>query len=329
MRIKLSTTLRWPIERQIPAGWDEAGVEFVINRPCDRCDAWVVYQGLHRPETTIVPPDRLFFFGYEPPGLHDYAPAFLDQFAAVVTCQEVLHRRIIRRHQAQPWLAGVIRSGSDNLHQGFGYRFGHSELAAMKPPQKVRPLSAVCSNKRMIPGHAERLSVIEALQGRLGDRLDLFGYGFRPLEDKWEAIAPYRYHLVLENSSVPNYWTEKLADAFLGWSVPIVWGCPNLFEYFPPESFLSLDTTDPIRAAAQAAEAISVEPSERRLLAVAEARRRVLDEYNLFAEIRRLAESTPAATAKRITLRDERLFLPGGWWRPIVRPLTDWLRRDT
>jgi hypothetical protein len=323
VRVKLTTTLRWPIERQIPQRWRHDGIEFVINQPTPACDAWVVYQGMHRPETTMVPPNRLYFFGYEPPGLHRYQQRFLEQFAAVVTCQAVTHDRVISRHQAQPWLAGVTRNRTDNVHQGFGYRFGYDQLAEMSRPDKPRTLSAVCSNKQVIPGHADRLDFVNALRGRLGEEFALFGYGFCPLEDKWDAMRDYQYHLVLENSCVKHYWTEKLADAYLAWCVPIVWGCPNLADYFPTESYVSIDPQDLPTAVGQVLEATSTPPTASQIDAVAEARRRVLEDYNLFAEIRRLIDNTPAAEAKRVRLRDERLFMPGGWLRPFTRALTD------
>jgi len=327
MLIRLTTTLRWPLARQIPADWAALGIEVIINQPVAACDAWVVYQGMHRPEVCEVPPERVFFFGYEPPGLHSYQEGFLKQFAKVVSCHDSLtHRGLIHRHQAQPWLAGVIRTTGANEHAGYGANFDHADLSGMKMPAKPQRLSAVCSRKVMVPGHQVRLDFLSALQSALGSDLDVYGYGFQPVADKWEALAPYNYHLVLENSCVPHYWTEKLADAYLAWCLPIVWGCPNLSGYFPDESFISLDPGDPERSLRLVKETIAREPSEAQCRAVAEARRRVLDEYNLFAEILRMIEQTPASPPQKIRLKDERLFLPGAWWRPLVRAATDRLR---
>jgi len=110
----------------------------------------------------------------------------------VITCQTVAHDRVISRHQAQPWLVGVTRSRTDNVHRGLGYRFGYEQLSAMSRPDKPHTLSAICSNKQLIPGHADRLDLVNALRGRLGEDLELFGYGFRPLEDKWDAMQGYQ-----------------------------------------------------------------------------------------------------------------------------------------
>lgn len=323
MKIKLSTTLKWPLHRQIPKAWEASGISVVVNCEVEECDAWVVYQGLHRPETTIAPPSRTFFFGYEPPGLHAYNPRFLSQFAKVITCQSVKHPNLIRRHQAQPWLAGVSRQGKANIHRSECYRFSYDDFAAMSMPTKTSMLSAICSTKQIVPGHSARLAFVQTVKQSLLERFSLYGYGFQPLEDKWDALEKYHYHLVLENSSVADYWSEKLADAYLAWTLPIVWGCPNLADYFPPESFILLDPSDPENATRKITQVISEPPTKTQLLAVNEARQLVLTKYNLFAEILRLCELSKPNTPEKITIRDERLFLPGGWTRPAIRFLTD------
>ena len=310
--------------RQIPKAWKAEGVEVVVNQPVKECDVWVVYQGLYRPESCVVPPNRVFFFGYEPPGLHDYNDHFLRQFSKVVSCHDKMdHPGLVLRQQAQPWLAGVTRHHCDNVHTGFGVRYSIEDFASMSPPRKDRTLSVVCSRKVMVPGHQDRLDFLGSLKRDLGDDLDIYGYGFRPVEDKWDGLAPYTYHLVLENSCATHYWTEKLADAYLAWCVPIVRGCPNLADYFPNESFIQLDPGDPERAARIVKETVNRPPTDGQRSAVMEARRRILEDYNLFAEIRRMAETTPSGPPQNIRLKDERLFLPGGWWRPFVRLMTD------
>ena len=70
------------------------------------------------------------------------------------------------------------------------------------------------------------------------------GHGFNDIPDKWEAIAPYKYHIVLENTVQPDCWSEKLADSFLGFSLPIYHGCPNIHDYFNKDSLFLIDIDD-------------------------------------------------------------------------------------
>lgn len=302
-------------------------MEFYINQPIDECDLWVVYQGLFRPESCRVSPGRTVFIGYEPPSLHKYEVGFLGQFSQVILCHSPCsHPGLVRRHQAQPWLAGIERHSTKNIHTGRSVRFTWDDFQLMELPVKDMFLSVLCSRKRLIPGHQARLQFLAMIQEALPERLDVFGYGFRPLTDKWDALSRYHYHLVLENSCIDHYWTEKLADAYLGWCVPIVWGCPNLADYFPSDSFVLLDPNDPVKAVQQVCATVARPPSEGQMHAVAEARRRILEEYNLFAELRRLAELPVKELPQKLRLKDEGLFRPGAWVRPLTRRLTDWWR---
>ncbi len=324
ININLSTTLQWPLGRQIPSAKEENGIKLHINAHIEECDAWIVYQGLYRPETTICAPENVILFTYEPPGLHIYQSEFLKQFSKVVTChRSIQHAGVIHRHQAQPWLAGIRRDSQQNIHSGFGVDFTFDDFAAMTPMPKTRLLSVLCSNKVTTEGHRRRLEFVEILQHKLGDDIDIFGYGFHPLADKWEALAPYKYHIVLENSVVEDYWTEKLADAYLGYCFPIVSGCPNLERYFSKASYQSIDISKPEAAIASIRQLLENDSYEERLNAVIEARRRVLYEYNLFSEIISLVANNKISQRKKITLKDERLFLPGGWLKPFVRPFKD------
>jgi hypothetical protein len=284
----------------------------------------VVYQGLYRPDETECPPNRVFLFTYEPPGLHAYEARFLDQFAQVVTCHRALrHPGLVLRHQAQPWLAGIARDVRANVHASDVVHYDYGDLAQLPPPDKCGRASAICSSRKDVPGHLARLELIKALKARDDCSVDLFGYGHHPIADKLEALLPYDFHVVLENSCIDDYWTEKLSDAYLAYCLPLVWGCSNLADYFPPASFIALDTTDPRRAAAEVAAAVAAGITPRQRVAVREARRLVLTEYNLFAEIRRMCAATPAETAHRIKLDDENLCRGGDWLRPVARSVKD------
>ncbi len=94
-------------------------------------------------------------------------------------------------------------------------------------------------------------------------------------------MAPYRYSLAIENFSNAYYWSEKLADCFLAWSMPIYYGCTRITDYFPAESMLVIDIHDP-HYVDQIREAIQSKAWERNLEAIACARQLVLDKYQLF-----------------------------------------------
>ena len=124
---------------------------------------------------------------------------------------------------------------------------------------------------------------------------------------KWEGLAPFRYSLAIENSKHDHYWTEKIADCFLAGTVPIYWGAPNIGEYFPAEAMIVLDSLDPEKAARVIKAEATPEAYQRRLPALREAKRRILDDYNLFEVIHQMLRAKRMeALGAPVTLGPER-----------------------
>jgi hypothetical protein len=99
-------------------------------------------------------------------------------------------------------------------------------------------------------------------------------------------------------------------------TLPFYFGCPNLADYFPEESFIRIDIHDAAGAAELIRETIANHEFDKRLPAIAEARRRVLFEHNLFAvaarEIARLHQvgAKPEAGAAILSRRAMRMSSP-------------------
>jgi len=126
-----------------------------------------------------------------------------------------------------------------------------------------------------------------------GERLHVYGDGFNQIEDKWNAIAPFRYHIVLENFQAEDYWTEKLSDCFLAGALPLYSGCPNIHRYFAPESLVRIDINRPKESIQLIERVLAADPYQTALPAIWNARRRVLYEYNLFPMITRILDGVP------------------------------------
>jgi hypothetical protein len=273
-------------------------------------DYWIVYEGLAGPEEARVRSGRVLFVTAEPRAIRSYKPAYLAQFDLVLTSQRRLRgARIIHAQTALPWHAGVRRRYPDGDSE-FAHdlvTLGYDELRNAQP-SKVRELSVVCSAKTDIPGQRRRLRFIEQLKEHFGERLDWFGRGIAPIEDKWDAVAPYRFHISLENSVEPNYWTEKLSDAFLGGAFPLYWGCPNLEDYFDRRAFSRLDLDDVAASIDVVERALGEGISHQREHALAQAKNLVLDEYNLFPTLVSLVRGCRDGVARTVHLRPESTF---------------------
>ena len=105
------------------------------------------------------------------------------------------------------------------------------------------------------------------------------------MNDKAEALDSYQFHIAVENHVYDHHITEKLPDAFLGYTLPFYHGAPNTEEYFPKESFIPIDINDYKRSREIIRFHLENNEYEDRLPFIIEARRRVLEEQNLFGII--------------------------------------------
>ncbi len=271
--------------------WDNC--EFIFDRDCRDYDWLAVYDDLprDRPEEILAcsRQNTLLLTG-EPSSITRYGKRFLAQFGHVLTSQEphaIHHPSLIHRQPGLLWYYG-----------GPDHRGNYDWLKTVTPPEKTKSISCVCSTKAMGHTlHSQRLAFVRRLMDGDLPQLDVWGYGIRHLDNKADAIDPYKYHLAIENHSCDHHWTEKLADAFLGFSLPIYYGCTNLNKYFPPESYIWIDMRDPGRALATIRETLASDPYDKRLPAITEARRRVIEEYATFPQLARTISARHSTSA--------------------------------
>lgn len=278
---------RFPWFRQLPGGGPLLdGMRFTLGEIAADCELLVVYDDPGAAFEAHLPTARRMVILSEPPGIRRYLPGYLEQFGAIMGPIETpgFSGRTVLSHPALPWFYGV-HFGADGLRATETL----DSLLAADPPEKRQAISVILSRKSQLPKHRARLKLVETLKRRLGDRLAIFGRGFAEIADKREAIAPFAYHLVLENNDMPHFWTEKTADAFLGWSLPLFSGAPNLGEYFSRDSFVPLDISDPARAAGMLENLLAGTLHADRLEDIRQARIDILTRYNLFPILKRLA----------------------------------------
>lgn len=63
---------------------------------------------------------------------------------------------------------------------------------------------------------------------------DLSPYPFEKKDPLFESM----FSVIIENTKVDNYFSEKLLDALRTYTVPIYFGCPNILEYFDEEGII-------------------------------------------------------------------------------------------
>lgn len=311
IRVKLTTNFpEWPLIRQTPgrrAIWGEC--RFFINEAVEECDFWAVFDDVVQPETTRCPPENILLITGEPPSVKTYSPRFTAQFAQVLTCQrEIKHAGAVYRQQALAWMAGCRYCQEKGQWETVCTK-DYDELSARPIIPKTKRLSVISSDKAWTPGHRQRLEFVQHLKQHFGEEIDVYGRGLQDFADKWDVIAPYQYHIVLENGQFRDYWTEKLSDALLAGAYPLYSGCPNIGDYFADEILTRLDTADPKNAIRAIETAMQEDRFTATITARSEAARQVLDEYSLFPTLETFARQADLSLpAQTVTLQPQSSF---------------------
>lgn len=259
-------------------------VQFLVNQPVERCDWWVVLHesGLTHAERTACDPNNLVFVSMEPPD-GSSSPGFLRQFKHIVSCDARITPTLPRN--GLTWWAGIeVAFGTGGHEFSRLVNEDYDSFSALRPSSaKTDRVSVITSLKSQWPGHRRRLAFLDRLRTHpVSQFIDFFGGHHRPVADKLEALVDYKYHLVLENDIVEDWWTEKLADPLLAWCLPIYHGCPNIHAYMPRGSYLAIDIADFEATVRTIEDAVKSDAYSKALGNIETARQRVLNDYNIF-----------------------------------------------
>lgn len=271
--------------RQFPGSSPQWGnCQFDFDVDCRDYDWLVVYQdlprkpGLFTEEKLGCPRERTLLLTGEPSSITVFGRDYIRQYGCVLTFQEpwaMKHPNVVFSHPGLLWFYG--------LPFGEGECITWDQMAATPPPEKTREIGTVCSQRTgNTTLHTTRVDFTWRLKDEL-PQLDIYGHGVKPMIDKAEALDSYRYHIAVENHVFQHHLTEKLSDAFLGYTLPFYHGAPNAADYFPKESFIPIDINDFERSRDIIKFHLANGEYEDRLPYIIQARRRVLEEQNLFA----------------------------------------------
>ena len=270
---------------------------FYINEEIEDPDFWVVQgKGIRKTESCLVAPQNTIFLTTEPRSVLVYPQKYTRQFGLVCSCQEqIKHSNVVYGPAVLPWFVGYAEDSEGKCSVSLDC----NQLTNAPTPEKTKLISVITSNKAFTQGHLDRIRFVEKLKMYYGDKIDIFGRGYRDFDDKWDVLAPYKYHIVIENSSQLYYWTEKISDCFLAETFPLYYGCTNLSDYFSTEAFLPIDIFNFESAITKIDQLIAENAYEKRKAALAICKRQVLEEYNLFNYVAQLCDGLDASLPKK------------------------------
>lgn len=280
-----------------PNRWGEC--EFHVNTDLDRADVWFVSEDVDDDDVECeVARGGLIFVTAETSwesGYYNDHPERLDvlsQFDRVYTPHSVALPNVRASMPFLPWMINANHGPSINApHQ----RDFHV-LEVMTAPEKTKDLSVFCSTQSRTPEHRMRFRFVEQLKEHFGERLDWFGNGVNPVNEKWDGLAPYRSTIVLENRSTPWVITEKLADAYLAFSYPFYWGARNVGDFVPAGSFTPINIHDVDGSIALIEQDLAGGTPEARAQELLLARQWVLSDWNPYARMAQIAHDVMAVS---------------------------------
>ena len=227
-----------------------------------------------RPIQIDLPPNRVWFAMGEPPTqTHSELNRGRGSHSTIISPVE-------SPGESTPSKRTHVRGMS--MTRTWSVKRTYNQLVLEPRPRKTKNLSWITSNLALLAGHRYRLAFLERIRDQLP--LDLYGRGFSPIADKWDALASYKYTIAFENTVADHYITEKLFDGFVSGCLPFYYGAGNAEKYFPSESFVRIDPEDP-NVAEKMLDVINSDLYESRKPYIEEARELVIKKYNMFIYI--------------------------------------------
>lgn len=177
----------------------------------------------------------------------------------------------------------------------------YSELIDYHPskdPDLKNVVSTVLSEKYEDPGHIKRVDFVKFLDGK-GFPVHVYGSnkwnyknykGALPYHAKDAGLMPYKYTFNVENHSIKNYYTEKIIDGILSECLVFYSGCFNLEQYLPKDSFVYLELVNFDDDYNTIKKAIEENWWEKRLPAIREAKRIILEDRQFFPRVKAIVD---------------------------------------
>jgi hypothetical protein len=266
MLVKICRYYNYPdIVRQTPNNsfqWD--GITFTED-DVQECDYLIILDYPKSDFTIKVNPKNILHIALEPANEISKYRQFGNKKAAVIFNQIIQKDNFVKSQPALPW----------HLDKDYDYfkKLIPSDL------QKQNEIAWVTSNQRNSVQHNQRMNFLDRISNL--DFMKIYGRGIQSIDSKWEIMKNAKFAIAYENFVNDFNWTEKIADCFLSYTVPIYYGCTSISNYFPEESYIQLDPKDK-HIDLFLSEIVKSNLWEEKLDAIKISRELILDSYQIF-----------------------------------------------
>jgi hypothetical protein len=127
-----------------------------------------------------------------------------------------------------------LSSLSNKFHKVFTT---NSWIKQPKIYNKSKLISMITSNKVWTEQQKSRVDFAEKNKSII----DIYGKGFKDIEDKEEGLQDYMFSVCIENITYDSYFTEKILDCFATGTIPIYRGSKKILDYYDGNGIIFLD----------------------------------------------------------------------------------------
>jgi hypothetical protein len=168
----------------------------------------------------------------------------------------------------------------------------YDQLSSETISKQFDTLSTVLSDKYSDPGHVKRVDFIKFVEKQM--KVDVFGgnrflwkdyKGVLDYHSKDNALFPYKYTFNCENHSIKNYCTEKLYDGIIAECLVFYNGCFNIRDHIDPRAYVYLELSNFEADFKIIKQAIQENWWEQRLPYIKEAKKRILNELQVYPRL--------------------------------------------
>lgn len=268
MIIKIERYYKYPdLKRQTPncsMMWKDL---VFTEEPVSECDYLVVLDYPKEDFSIKVNKKNVLHLSLEPPNEVSKYRQYANKKSSLIYNQleTKIKNDTVLSHGALPWHIDKDYDFLNNL-----------ELHELNKENKI---VWITSNQRSSRGHKKRMDFLGNI--RKLPFVELYGRGINPIDDKWEVLKNAKYAIAYENFKNDYYWTEKIIDCYLSYTMPIYYGCNSIENFFPKNSFIQLDPNDR-HIHLFLKEMVHSNLWEENIDAIIKARDLVLNEYQLF-----------------------------------------------
>lgn len=298
MVIKIERYYKYPdLKRQTPNSsmiWKD----FVFTEESvSECDYLVVLDYPKQDFSIKVNKKNVLHLSLEPPNEVSKYRQYANKKSSLIYNQleTKIKNDTVLSHGALPW------------HIDKDYDFlSNLELSELTKENKI---VWITSNQRNSRGHKGRMDFLENIRDL--PFVEFYGRGINPIDDKWEVLANTKYAIAYENFQNDYYWTEKIIDCYLSYTMPIYYGCNTIDKFFPKNSYVHLDPSDK-HIDLFLKEVVKSNLWEENIDAIIKARELVLNEYQLFPFLYNQIKGIESSKGHFTTKQKDLIHLKGG-----------------